>query len=185
MKKYCYICIPIAGREQDVFERAAKAAKEIKNLGYIPLSPLDLNEIGEKELVNHTEIQMTAWYMGRDIDMIIRDCDAIYCCEGWEKSKGCNVERECAKQYNRDVLYQVPYDVRKDVKLCDEIKLVQYTLHKKFYEASKEEIPDKDYCNALLRDIKEFEKICKKYFNSYYDLYRITDSFIKPEKIND
>lgn len=165
MKKYCYICIPIAGREHDVFERAAKAAEEIENLGYIPLSPLDLNKIGEKELVNHTEIQMTAWYMGRDIDMIIRDCDAIYCCEGWEYSKGCNVERECAKQYSRDILYQVSYDTRKDVKLYEEIESVKNKLVNIYCDEARQEIPDKDYLNAVMRAIKEFEKMCKNYFN--------------------
>ena len=165
MEKYCYICIPIAGRENDVFERAELAKRQVEKLGYIPVSPLDLNKIGEKELVNHTELQMTAWYMGRDIDMIIRDCDAIYCCEGWEYSKGCNVERECAKQYNRDIIYQIPYDTRKDVKLYDELNSIKIKLNNMLCDEAIQEIPDKDYINAILRDIKEFEKMCKKYFN--------------------
>lgn len=165
MEKYCYICIPIAGREDDVFERAELAKRQVEKLGYIPVCPLDLNKIGEKELVNHTELQMTAWYMGRDIDMIIRDCDAIYCCEGWEKSKGCNVERECAKQYSRDIIYQIPYDTRKDIKLYDEIENIKAKLITDYNNEMSNYIRDKDYCNAIMRDIKEFEKMCKKYFN--------------------
>ena len=43
----------------------------------------------------------------------------------WKYSKRCNVERECAKQYSRDILYQVPYDTRKDVKLYEEIESVR------------------------------------------------------------
>jgi hypothetical protein len=165
MEKYCYICIPIAGREDDVFERAELAKRQVEKLGYIPICPLDLNKIGEKELLNHTELQMTAWYMGRDIDMIIRDCDAIYCCEGWEKSKGCNVERECAKQYSRDIIYQIPYDTRKDIKLYDEIENIKAKLITDYNNEMSNYIRDKDYCNAIMRDIKEFEKMCKKYFN--------------------
>lgn len=165
MEKYCYICIPIAGREYDVFERAELAKRQVEKLGYIPVCPLDLNKIGEKELVNHTELQMTAWYMGRDIDIIIRECDAIYCCEGWEYSKGCNVERECAKQYIRDILYQVPYDTRKDVKLYDELNAIKNKLCNTLCDEALQEIPDKDYINAVKRDITEFEKMCKKYFN--------------------
>lgn len=165
MEKYCYICIPIAGREDDVFERAELAKRQVEKLGYIPVCPLDLNKIGEKELVNHTELQMTAWYMGRDIDMIIRDCDAIYCCEGWEKSKGCNVERECAKQYSRDIIYQIPYDTRKDIKLYDEIENIKAKLITDYNNEMSNYIRDKDYCNAIMRDIKEFEKMCKKYFD--------------------
>ena len=44
--KTCYICLPIAGRENDIFERAEIARQEIINLGYLPISPLDLNKIG-------------------------------------------------------------------------------------------------------------------------------------------
>ena len=164
MEKHCYICIPIAGREDDVFERAELAKQQVEKLGYTPVCPLDLNKIGEKELVNHTELQMTAWYMGRDIDIIIRECDAIYCCEGWEYSKGCNVERECAKQYSRDIIYQVPYDTRKDVKLYDELNAIKNKLLNIYYNEKLKDNPDKDYCNAIMQDIEEFKRICTKYF---------------------
>lgn len=165
MEKYCYICIPIADREDDVFERAEIAKRQVEKLGYTPVCPLDLNKIGEKELINHTELQMTAWYMGRDIDMIIRECDAIYCCQGWQYSKGCNVERECAKQYGRDILYQIPYNTRKDLKLYEEIESVKNKLVNKYCDEATQEIPDKDYLNAVMRDINEFKKMCKKYFD--------------------
>ena len=46
MKK-CYICLPIAGREEDIFKRVEIAKKEIIELGFEPISPLDLNSIGE------------------------------------------------------------------------------------------------------------------------------------------
>ena len=165
MEKCCYICIPIAGREDDVFERAELAKQQVEKLGYTPICPLDLNKIGEKELVNHTELQMTAWYMGRDIDIIIRECDAIYCCEGWEYSKGCNVERECAKQYSRDIIYQIPYDTRKDVKLYEELNSVKNKLVNIYCDEKLKDNPDKDYCNAIMKDIEEFKRICEKYFN--------------------
>ena len=31
--------------------------------------------------------------------------DMIWLCEGWEYSKGCNVELECAIQYGLDIVY--------------------------------------------------------------------------------
>ena len=31
--------------------------------------------------------------------------DTIWLCEGWEYSKGCNVELECATQYGLDIVY--------------------------------------------------------------------------------
>lgn len=169
MEKYCYICLPIAGRENDVFERAERAKNEVERLGYIPICPLDLNKIGEKELVNHTEIQMTAWYMGRDIDMIIRDCDAIYCCEGWEYSKGCNVERECAKQYKRDVLYQISYDERNDLKFIDVINKKHQEIINKYVKYSIAENRDSDMCKHLSRQLKEYENFCMKNFGMIFD----------------
>jgi hypothetical protein len=167
MKKYCYICIPIAGREHDVFDRAEQAKHEVIKLGYEPLCPLDLNKIGEKELVNHTEIQMTAWYMGRDIDMIIRDCDAIYCCEGWEYSKGCNVERECAKQYRRDILYQIPYDKRNDITLIEAIRQKRDEFCSNYCEFAKTERDgvNSDACKITMNLIDKFDYYMELFFN--------------------
>lgn len=166
MKK-CYICIPIAGRENDVFERAELAKQHIENLGYIPVNPLDLNEIGEKELKNHTEPQITAWYMGNDISMIIRDCDAIYCCDGWEYSKGCCVERECAKQYKKVILYQTPYEVRLDDNFLDVINHTLFDLTHNAVTLIKTD-NNSDYV-AAIESRYNYMKFVEKYFDLIYD----------------
>lgn len=167
----CYICLPIAGREEDIFERAERAKQEIIILGYEPVSPLDLNKIGEEELKDHTVLAKTAWYMGRDIQTIIEHCDAIYCCEGWEYSKGCNVERECAKQYSREILYQVPYDTRNDLTLLQAIAKKRYEFVHKFYENAKTEKlgPDSDVCCSILDMIEKFDKDMELFFDVVQD----------------
>ena len=140
-------------------------------MGYIPVSPLDFNEIGEKELTNHTEIQMTAWYMGRDIDLIIRKCDAIYCCEGWENSKGCNVERECAKQYNRDIFYQTPYDTRKDATFLNTVFNKRCNIVDSLLVSYNQN--DKDcykYCSIQL---EEFDKFMENHFGLKYNKEKV------------
>lgn len=168
MKK-CYICIPIAGREEDVFKRAEIAKQQVEQLGYIPVNPLDLNEIGEKELVNHTEAQITAWYMGNDINMLIRDCDAIYCCDGWEDSKGCNVERECAKQYKKDILYQTPYDTRLDDNFLD---VINHTLFNLTHNAVKLIKSDNNHEFVEATELRyDYMKFIEKYFDLTYDEY--------------
>lgn len=169
--KTCYICLPIAGRENDIFERAEIARQEIINLGYLPISPLDLNKIGEKELENHTQIEMTAWYMGRDIHMIIEKCDAIYCCEGWQYSKGCNVERECAKQYGREILYQLPYNKRNDLTLIDAISQKRYELCENYCNFAKTEKqgPNSDACRATMELINKFDKYMELFFGVVRD----------------
>lgn len=171
MNKICYICIPIAGREHDIFERCEIAKKEVIKLGYEPLCPLDLNEIGEAELVNHTDIEKTAWYMGRDIHNIIEHCGAIYCCEGWENSKGCNVERECAKQYNREILYQVPYDTRNEITLLQAISKKRYELCEKYCDFAKNEKdgPMSDSCRITMDLINKFDKYMELFFDLKYN----------------
>lgn len=114
MKKRCYICIPILNREEDAVLRAKAAAEAIEGMGYEPVNPLDLNNVIGKELTSYASDDQIAWFMGRDISTIISQCDAVYCCDGWKQSRGCNVERECAKRYGKTIFYQTPYDERED-----------------------------------------------------------------------
>lgn len=161
----CYICIPIAGRENDVFERADKAKQELINLGYEPICPLDLNKIGETELINHTDIEKTAWYMGKDIQILIEQCDAIYCCEGWKNSKGCNVERECAKQYNKKILYQIYYDIREDLSILNLFNQKRQQLVNKFCDIIKNNDKNTLIQNALLDDINKLDEFIENNFD--------------------
>ena len=99
-----YISLPIAGQEDTVYDRNNEACKYAINLGYEAISPIDGNHISEEDLTTHTQIERTAYYMGRDIEQVIL-CDAILMCEGWENSKGCKVEKFTAETYKKQVLY--------------------------------------------------------------------------------
>ena len=177
----CYICLPIAGRENDIFERAERAKQEIIAKGYEPICPLDLNAIGAEELKDHTMLSKTAWYMGRDIQTIIEHCDAIYCCEGWEYSKGCNVERECAKQYGREILYQVPYDTRFDLTLYDAVIKQHHKMCNQFCDFARNEKQgaNSDVCRYMIELIKKFEQFTETYFDMKYDSDNHTYKFIE------
>lgn len=107
MKKRCYICLPISGDEKTAICRANYAAKEVEKLGYNPLTPMEINDESQDTLDNPE--RPIEFFMGNDIKALIGDCDAIYMCKGWENSKGCNVEFECAKQYNKTIFYQESY----------------------------------------------------------------------------
>lgn len=170
--KNCYICIPIAGRENDVFERANIAKEELKKNGLNPINPLDLNNIGNKELENHTQRDMIAWYMGRDIQMIIKNCDAIYCCEGWQNSKGCNVELECAKQYGLDIYFQKDEDVeiykQMNTSFIDMINDGRRHLVWEYCDLAQKD-PNTQECSDKLNEINIYEEFIQKYFNVKYD----------------
>ena len=168
MKK-CYICLPIAGREEDIFKRAEIAKKEIIELGFEPISPLDLNLISEEELKEHTRRDITAWYMGRDIETIISKCDVIYCCEGWQNSKGCNVEIECAKQYGLEIYYQLPLEKYENEKFLDVLCNRRLELVNAYCGNPQENLNSFVY-SQLMTLINIYDNIIKTFFGLTYNI---------------
>ncbi len=106
MKKTIYISLPISNHEDTVFERNEYAKKYIKTFfpNYDYYSPIDENNITEKDLIDHTRKDKMAHYMGKDIEAVIM-CDAILMCTGWENGKGCKVEKYTAEIYGKNIYY--------------------------------------------------------------------------------
>ena len=106
MKKKFYISIPIAFREDDVHERNDEIKKYLDemfpDIEYV--SPIDYNHVDIKKVGNQTSIEQNAKFMGRDIEQVILS-DAIVLCEGWEKSRGCKIEKYTAELYQKELLY--------------------------------------------------------------------------------
>ena len=170
--KSCYICLPIAGREEDIFERVEIAKKEIIELGFEPISPLDLNSIGEEELKDHTRRDITAWYMGRDIETIISKCDCIYCCDGWQYSKGCNVEIECAKQYSVEIYYQTPKDTYENEKFLDVLLNRRLELIDAYFDNAKKD-PNSFLCSQIMTLIDAYDDMTEKFFGLKYNINKL------------
>lgn len=91
MSKRFFISIPITGQE----ETAKVLCKEYKK------------QLSEKypsiEFITPFEVNIEknkpdSYYMGRDIEKLM-ECDGIVSVEGWQKSKGCQVERFTANIY--------------------------------------------------------------------------------------
>lgn len=72
-------------------------AKEVlvKN-GYIPVSPLEVSSNPDASYSVH---------MGKDIEALL-ECDAVYFLRGWSASKGCQLEYEAAKIYNKKMMFE-------------------------------------------------------------------------------
>lgn len=84
-----YISLPITGYGYE--ERRRKAATVWLNLrdkGFKPVNPME-NGLGKHD--SH-EKHMRVYFR------LLLDCDAIYLCHGWRKSKGCLAERTVAEQ---------------------------------------------------------------------------------------
>lgn len=92
MTETVYISLPITGKDlKEVRQHIAEVRTMLHEKGCMSLSPLGMSgwEPG----------QSWEWYMVRCIDMM-RHCDAIYLCKGWEESRGCNMEKEYAEFKN-------------------------------------------------------------------------------------
>lgn len=108
--KTIYISLPITGQEETYEARlnAAVAYVEAKYPDYWWIStPKDLAEDLEeiyKTLYNDNPQYKD--YLLPDLEEIW-DCDAIFMCNGWEDSKGCQAEYAFAKAIGIEILYQL------------------------------------------------------------------------------
>ena len=58
-----------------------------------------LTEVPDTEIRNPR-----LFYLGRTIQNFLSDVDAVYFCTGWEKAKGCRIERHICEEYGIPVL---------------------------------------------------------------------------------
>lgn len=93
-----YISGPISGLSEAVFKKNfADAANLLDGQGFIPVNPTeitaDCGEICESAGTFEDGSFKHSWkcYMKYDIIKLL-DCDAIYMIEGWEQSRGAQLE---------------------------------------------------------------------------------------------
>lgn len=91
-----YISLPISGRPMDeVRNESEKAKAAIEELGHVPVSPLDVSPNPDAPYSEH---------IGKDISALLK-CDAIVLLEGFLASRGCLLEREAARIYEKHIFY--------------------------------------------------------------------------------
>lgn len=98
-----YIAGPITNGgltpRSDAFERFRVACLEVIQLGYVPVSPLEINAE-----IAHGEDRWRA-VMRLDIPALI-NCDGAYFLAGWENSRGARLEHLIAEGLGLFILYQ-------------------------------------------------------------------------------
>jgi hypothetical protein len=101
-KSMIYIAGPIAGTN-DFHERFNSACLELVQLGYTPISPLEVNGIdpGCREETSEARVR----YLKADIRALM-SCSGIYLLRGWENSRGARLEKLIADGLDMLVLYQ-------------------------------------------------------------------------------
>lgn len=94
-----YISGAITGTN-DYMKRFAQAQVELMKLGYSVVNPTTVNAMLPKD---------TTWeeYMKMSMTML-EMCDGIYMLDGWEKSKGANMELKKAMELGLKIYHQSP-----------------------------------------------------------------------------
>lgn len=92
-----YISGPITGTD-DYMERFAAAQKELEEEGWSVVNPA---------LVNSNLPKDTEWedYMRMAVCMLDM-CEVVYFLDGWEKSRGANIEYGYAQAKGKDIMFQ-------------------------------------------------------------------------------
>ena len=98
MKKKVYISGKITGLLfADAYENFARAEKKLTNDGFDVVNPM---------ILNHDHDLSWESYMRVDLIAML-DCTHIYMLQGWNDSRGANIEYILAKELKLEVLYQI------------------------------------------------------------------------------
>lgn len=94
-KKKLYLSIPISGRRlEEAKEYASKMKERLTFQGYEVITPFEVCPNSEEPYPR---------LMGQCIEAML-ECDVVYFCIGWQRSKGCMAEFEIARIYGKEIL---------------------------------------------------------------------------------
>lgn len=92
-----YISLPISDRpEHEAREHADLIKAALSRAGHTPVSPFDI--FAGK---NPTYVE----YLTSDLQ-VLATCDAIYLADGWQFSRGCRIEANFAKEFDKTFMYE-------------------------------------------------------------------------------
>jgi len=97
MLKTIYISGPMTGKEDFNREAFKNAVVALVSQGWAVVNPHEVPTGKEEPSYND--------YMRADLKAML-DCEALYMLDGWEDSKGANIERNLAIQLDFEIHYQ-------------------------------------------------------------------------------
>ena len=112
MYKNIFISQPMSGKSEE--EILATREKEIDKIHQlfdadgveINIIPSYIDDATRKHFKKYVsdDINWDIFWLSQSLERLAM-ADMIWLCEGWEYSKGCNVELECAIQYGLCIVY--------------------------------------------------------------------------------
>lgn len=84
-----YISIPITGQKEKAREKADLIKAMLSKQGHEVVNPFDIHAGKDPKYEDHLCYDMLA----------MLSCDAVYFCDGWDQSLGCNIEHDVVMRY--------------------------------------------------------------------------------------
>ena len=112
MHKNVFISQPMTGKsEEEILATRQKEIEKIHQLfdaNGVEINIIDsyIDDATRKHFKEHVsdDINWDIFWLSQSLERLAM-ADMIWLCDGWEYSKGCNVELECAIQYGLVVVY--------------------------------------------------------------------------------
>ena len=112
MYKNIFISQPMSGKsEEEILATRQKAIDKIHQLFdaddvKINIIASYINDATRKRFEEHVSdnINWDIYWLSKSLERLAM-ADAIWLCEGWEHSKGCNIEFACAIQYGLGIMH--------------------------------------------------------------------------------
>ena len=105
-----YLSGPMSGFHQANFPLFQRAAQTLREKGFQIISPVELDQAESKKAGN---LMVKPWghYIGRDVSLIIQQCDGIIVLPQWEASPGCRIEMYVALTQGHSLMRYIDADV--------------------------------------------------------------------------
>lgn len=112
MYKNIFISQPMTGKSEE--EILATRQKEIEKIHQlfdadgerVNIIASYINDATRKRFEEHVSdnLNWDIYWLSKSLERLAL-ADTIWLCEGWEHSKGCNIELECATRYGVSIMY--------------------------------------------------------------------------------
>ena len=101
--KKVMISQPMAGKTpEEIVEVRDKAVKYLEGLGYEVIDTYFPNDFKGLTL---DILNKPLFLLGQSL-MYMSYCDAVYFCDGWDKTRGCILEHKAAEAYGLELMYE-------------------------------------------------------------------------------
>lgn len=98
---------PMAGKtNEEIIATRERAIKSLNKLGYEVVNTLFTDEwYSQKKMEERGVVQIPLCFLAKSLESMSL-CHVAYFCKGWEKTRGCRIERDAAVAYGLKVIYE-------------------------------------------------------------------------------